>query len=260
VFTSLECPSNRINTENAYFCAVLVDLDAYERLGDLDRRFERSAKDERRQQDRQRLREVLRCDVAPLTYEHYRAGVECPGCGRPYVDAEPFEFKRTMNLSDAERTRYDAEQHRFDVLHAGCGSHRHGVSGSLTMHCGKCCPAPPMSPAQLARIGALLTPSPPHELMVWRLRLYCGHTIERSAHRSHTTVQSAFGGSVKCTECGCEAATLIDARAIGQAAEPPHPELAPAVRKPPRAALERRIKQLEAEIARLEAAELANNQ
>jgi hypothetical protein len=96
--------------------------------------------------------------------------------------------------------------------------------------------------------------------MVWRLRLYCGHTIERSAHRSHTTVQSAFGGSVKCTECGCEAATLIDARAIGLAAEPPHPELAPAVRKPPRAALERRIKQLEAEIARLKAAELANNQ
>jgi hypothetical protein len=61
VLTSLECPSNRIDTENAYFCAVLVDLDAYERLGDLDKRFERSAKDVRRQQDRQRLRPRSLC-------------------------------------------------------------------------------------------------------------------------------------------------------------------------------------------------------
>lgn len=40
------------------------------------------------------------------------------------------------------------------------------------------------------------------ELMVWRLRLYCGHTIERTAHRTHLTVHAAFSGSVRCTECG----------------------------------------------------------
>jgi hypothetical protein len=57
----------------------------------------------RRQDDRQRLRDSMRCDVAPLTFEQYRAGAPCPGCGLPYVDSVPFDFKGTINLSDAER-------------------------------------------------------------------------------------------------------------------------------------------------------------
>lgn len=232
-----------------------IDLDAYERIADLDKPFEVSAKDARRQEDRQRLRDSMRCDVAPLTFEQYHAGAPCPGCGRPYVDDEPFEFKWTMNLSDTERMRYDAEESRFKALHASCRSHSHSVSGSLTRHCGKCCPMPPMSPSRLDQVRALLTPTAPtapHELMVWRLRLYCGHTVERAAHRSHKTVHSAFCGSVRCSECGCDPATVIDARAAGLAAEPIQPEPVPAPRKPTRAALERRIKELEAEVARLQ--------
>jgi hypothetical protein len=109
-----------------------------------------------------------------------------------------------------------------------------------------------MSPAQLERVGATLaTPTPACELMVWRLRLYCGHTVERQAHRSHKTVHSAFTGAVKCTECGRDPSTVIDARAIGLAAPSPHASAVPAVRKPTRAALERRIEELEAEVARL---------
>jgi hypothetical protein len=111
---------------------------------------------------------------------------------------------------------------------------------------------PPMSPAQWERIDAVLgTPKPAHELMVWRLRLYCGHTVEHRAHRSHRTIHSAFTGAIKCTECGHDPSTVIDARAIGLAAPSPHAPAVPAVRKPTRAALERRIEQLEAEVARL---------
>ncbi|WP_264079301.1 hypothetical protein [Mycobacterium szulgai] len=168
------------------------------------------------------------------------------------MDNEPFDFKGTMNFSDAERVRYEAEQSRFKAAHASCRSHRHSIAGSLTMHCGRCCPPPPMSPSQLDRIHALLTPTPPHELMVWRLRLYCGHTIERTAHRSHLTVHSAFSGSVRCTECDCDPATVIDARAVGLVAEPTRLESVSAVRKPTRGALERRIQELEAEVARLQ--------
>lgn len=87
---------------------------------------------------------------------------------------------------------------------------------------------PALVTANRARYVALVASN-----IVGRLRLYCGHTLERSAHRSHKTVRSAFGGPVKCAECGCEPATSIDARAIGLAAEPTHPEPAPAVRKPP---------------------------
>jgi hypothetical protein len=231
---------------------VSIDLDAYERLGDLAKPFEVSAKDTRRQQDRQRLRDSMRCDVAPLTFEQYRAGTPCPGCGLPYVDAEPFDFKGTLNLSDAQRVRYDAEESRFTAVHASCRSHRHSVSGSLTTHCGKCCPMPPLSPYQLERIRSLMTPTAPYELTVWRLRLYCGHTVERTAHRSHRIVQSAFSGSVRCVECGCDPATVVDARAVELAAVPTHLEPVPAVRKPTRTALERRIEELEAEIERLQ--------
>jgi hypothetical protein len=168
------------------------------------------------------------------------------------VDVEPFEPKGTMNFSDAERVRYDAEEARFKAAHGSCGSIRHSVAGSLTKHCGKCCPAPPMSPSQVERIATLMRPpTPPQELTIWRLRLYSGHTVERHAHYNHKTVQAAFCGAVRCAECGCDPATVIDARAIGRAAESAHPQSVSAVRKPTRAALERRIDALEAEIARL---------
>lgn len=233
-----------------------ADLDVYERLGDLDAPFIVTTKDERRQRDRQRLRDSMHCEVASLTYEQYRAGQPCPGCGRPYVDAEPFESKGTMNFSDAERARYDAEEDLFKKAHPSCGSHRHSVSGSLTTHCGKCCPPPPLSPAQLDQLSTLLrAPTPDHELMMWRLRLYCGHTVERRAHASHKTVHAAFTGSTECAECGCEPAIIIDARAIGLVASPPGMVTSPtagAVRKPTRAALERRITELETEVARLQ--------
>lgn len=233
-----------------------ADLDAYERFGNLDAPFAVSTKDERRQRDRQRLRDSMHCEVVPLTYEQYRAGQPCPGCGRPYVDAEPFEPKGTMFFSDAERARYDAEEARFKEVHPSCGSHRHGVSGSLTKHCGKCCPPPPLSTAQLDRLATLLrTPIPDHELMVWRLRLYCGHTVERRAHASHKTVHAAFTGSTKCAECGCDPAIIIDARALGRVAPPTGTETRPtttALRKPTRAALEKRIAVLEAEVAQLQ--------
>jgi hypothetical protein len=240
--------------QTSYCSLVSFDLDAYERLGDFDRPFELSVKDERRQQDRQRLRDSMRCDVESLAFEQYSAGVPCPGCGRPYVDAEPFDFKGTLNLSDDDRLRYNAEESRFKAAHTSCRSHRHGVSGSLTMHCGKCCPPPPMSPAQRERIASLLsTPTAAHDLVIWWLRLYCGHTVERTAHRSHTRVHSVFGRAVRCVECGCDPATVVDARVIGPAAEPPPAGPAPVARKPTRAALERRIDELEAEVARLRA-------
>jgi hypothetical protein len=94
-----------------------------------------------------------------------------------------------INLSDAERVRYDADESWFNAVHASCRSHRHSVSGSLTKHCGKCFPMPPMSPSQLERIRAAMTPTP-------LLR----HTVERTAHRSHSTAQSALSGSVRCIE------------------------------------------------------------
>ncbi len=64
--------------------------------------------------------------------------------------------KGLIHLSEEERAQYDSEEQRLKVRHADCNAHRWTVGGSLTTHCGKCCPPPPMSPEQTARIATLL--------------------------------------------------------------------------------------------------------
>lgn len=127
-----------------------------------------------------------------------------------------------MRFTEEERARYEAEHALFKQHHADCNAMRHSVSGSLTTHCGKCCPPPPMSPSQRETIARLLgRPTPPNELMRWKLRLYCGHVIERTAHYTHKTLHAAFAGSTSCPECGLDPATIIDGEAVGLEEEPP---------------------------------------
>lgn len=64
--------------------------------------------------------------------------------------------KGLIYLSEEERAQYDLEEQLFKERHADCQAHRWTVEGSLTTHCGKCCPPPPMSPEQTARIATLL--------------------------------------------------------------------------------------------------------
>ena len=82
--------------------------------------------------------------------------------------------------------------------------------------------APPLSEETLRQVAATMSrPTPKHELMEWRLRLFCGHVVKRSAHASHTIVHGAFTGSTRCPECGLDPATIVAAEAIGLAEERP---------------------------------------
>lgn len=95
--------------------------------------------------------------------------------------------------------------------------------------------------------------TPPHQLMRWRLRLYCGHVSERMAHIESRTVHAAFMGGVACPECGLDPATIVAARALGPASqlrEAPAPT--PRTRQN-RASLERKLARARAEVSRLEA-------
>ncbi|GAA0358184.1 hypothetical protein GCM10010151_54840 [Actinoallomurus spadix] len=239
----------------------MIDLTEYERRGDFDAPFELTKKHERVQKESECIREAVRCDVAPLTWEAYVAGEPCPGCGLPYRDEEPWDSKGTMYFTEEERVRYDAEEARLKEAHGDCHAMRHSVSGSLTMHCGKCCPSPPLSPRQIEDLGRILgAPKQPHELMRWRLRLYCGHVVEKRSHYTHKTLHSAFTGSTSCPECGLDPATIVDGEAIGLVEEPPgvakrvpaeSPHRPAGTRKPTRAELEAKVRELEAEIERL---------
>lgn len=237
----------------------MVQITDYERRGDLDAPFELSKKDERAQKEREHIREAVRRDVPILTWEEYVAGAPCSGCGRPYRDEEPWDFRGTMRLTEEERVRYEAEQDRFKQGHGECRAMRHSVSRSLTTHCGKCCPPPPLSPTQLKEIGRIFaSPTPPRDLMRWRLRLYCGHVVEQTAQRTHLTIHAAFTSSTRCIECGLDPATIVAGEAIGLEEEPPRPgrEDAPAAassrsRKATKAELESRVREFEAEVRRL---------
>lgn len=244
----------------------MAELIDYERRGDLNAPFLLTKKHERAQKEAVILREAVRCELPQLTWAAYVAGEPCHGCGLPYRDDEPWEFKGTMHFTEEDRARYDAEEARFKRAHGDCHASRHSVSGSLTMHCSKCCPMPPLSPAtreDITRIVGRLTQ--PHELMMWRLRLYCGHVVEKRTHFTHKTVQTAFMGSTSCDQCGLDPATIVDGEAIGLLEEPPGPtkpaRAAPArqstgAQKPTRAELETKVRELEVEIERLAAPSL----
>jgi hypothetical protein len=59
--------------------------------------------------------------------------------------------------------------------------------------------------------------------MRWRLRLFCGHVVERHAHHTHTTVHAAFMGATACPECELDPATIVAADTLGRIAQPNEP-------------------------------------
>ncbi|MFJ8933563.1 hypothetical protein ACIRLA_44075 [Streptomyces sp. NPDC102364] len=94
-----------------------------------------------------------------------------------------------------------------------------------------------------------------HEIMRWRVRLYCGHIIETQAHCSYADPISAGAYTKPCPECGEERSTVVAYEPIGLLAGPPEPEPARPLppKRPTRAELERRVEALEKENERLRA-------
>jgi hypothetical protein len=116
---------------------------------------------------------------------------------------------------------------------------------------------PPLTDEQIVKVRLILSePTHPTTLMRWRLRLYCGHITERTAHASYLTSQQAFGLGTDCPQCPQEQA-IIAAEPLGLASDtqppaqraPEQPSARP--KRPTRAQLEDRIAQLEAENAAL---------
>lgn len=91
--------------------------------------------------------------------------------------------------------------------------------------------------------------TPPHEIMRWRVRLYCGRIATTSCH-SENGRPPRF---MTCPECGKSPSTIVAFEPIGLAGEPSFaPPVKPTVpSKPSRAELEQRIALLEEENGRL---------
>ena len=150
-----------------------------------------------------------------LTYDEMKAGLPCPGCQLPLIDAEPWDFRGTMHMTPEQRARYESEQTRFGEAHPDCGISRWTISGSLTAHCFACCPPAPHAPSMLAALTRTTTPT--HltgDQMRWRLRLHCGHEVVKTAHRSWKTIDSIFR-TQQCPACGADPVAVVDAETLG---------------------------------------------
>lgn len=91
---------------------------------------------------------LARCRSMPyqlLTYDQVRAGLPCPGCGRPWVGPQ-----------DA----IDDDDELWRAQHGACHAGRNGYTDA-PLHCLRCCGTPPPSPEQLAIVRDSPSRSPP---------------------------------------------------------------------------------------------------
>ncbi|KPM56419.1 hypothetical protein ACG83_00145 [Frankia sp. R43] len=91
--------------------------------------------------------------------------------------------------------------------------------------------------------------TPDHELMRWRIRLYCGHIVETRRHAETARPTMHGSSSMKCPDCSRDPSTIVAYEPLGFADQRPVPP--PAPKRPTRAQLERRLAELEAEVSEL---------
>lgn len=75
----------------------------------------------------------------------------------------------------------------FRERHGDWRSHRWGLSGHRAIHCGYCCPPPPLSDRQIEQIAQILSSARVRkkDLDAWDLMLTCGHVVRRTQHCEH---------------------------------------------------------------------------
>lgn len=114
------------------------------------------------------------------------------------------------------------------------------------------------SPARRSRTSLMQSfKKADHEFMRWRVRLYCGHIMEMEAHYTYADPLSAGSNGRRCSESGGDRQTIVAFEPMGLCGEPPEKAgplpTPPPPKKPSRADLEQRVKNLAKENERLRA-------
>lgn len=201
-------------------------LDQYQAVGDPDEVATASKKDQRRQAEAERISNAAR-------RMHFHELTEGESAG---------SFMSHTHDDDEVGHQHDGRQ-AFPAR--ADGGYWEETGPSLGTQ-----PPAPVA-ANVARAAGQIASwprTPDHMLMRWRLRLFCGHMVERTAHRDHTTVERAFTLS-RCGECGLDPASIVAARPLGLVSEPPPPPK-PTVQRREKAELH--LERARREVARLE--------
>ena len=206
-------------------------MDGYEARGDPDAPFVANKRDARAQEQAVAIR-----DAARRSHFHQFTSGESAG-------------SYSSHTHDADEPGHE---------HPGRQAFPGRADGGYVEESGPCLGTepPPAVAATIARVLEMMSrwpEKPAHELVRWRLRLYCGHAVERTSHMEHRTVHAAFLGGLACPECGLDPATIVAARALGRAAPPPRAPARAAWSRDRRAAIESKLARARAEVKRLEA-------
>jgi hypothetical protein len=94
-------------------------------------------------------------DDQRLTYEDVVAGEPCRGCGRPLHGGPELDVA-VMHRTPEQQTAIETEESAFRSLHPDCKAMRWSIHGGGVLHCGRCCPPPPLDPATIERVAPLL--------------------------------------------------------------------------------------------------------
>jgi hypothetical protein len=108
-----------------------------------------------------------------------------------------------MHMTPEQREEYDREEARYLERHGECHSHRWSMQGSRTLHCGYCCPPPPLSHKQIEQISRIFSSAKSdvrkRDLDDWDLTLTCDHVVRVTQHRDHDYYSFRV---VDCPTCG----------------------------------------------------------
>jgi hypothetical protein len=153
-----------------------------------------------------------------MTRAKIEAGEPCRGCGQPLLDGLG-DRGPLSNLTPDQRAACDRAEELYRERHRDCRSHRWSLGGHRALHCGYCCPMPPL-PAEQARRAAQVLSSVrtrPEGLDAWDLMLTCGHTVRRAQHRDHGDRHS--WQVTECAQCG-QRRGVVSAQRTGPARRP----------------------------------------
>jgi hypothetical protein len=136
-----------------------------------------------------------------MTRAEIEAGEPCRRCGQPLLDGLG-DSGPLNNLTPDQRAEYDRAEELYRERHRDCRSHRWSLGGHRALHCGYCCPMPPLSVEQAVRVAQILSsvPTRPEDLDDWDLVLTCGHTVRRTRHRDHG--ERHYWRVTECAACG----------------------------------------------------------
>ena len=232
--------------------AVLTDARALKRAR---ARAEQAERDARCMRDQRRR---WQAEGTYLTRAEFEAGVPCRGCGEPWLDGLG-GWPALLDMTPEQRADHDREEARYLARHGECRAHRESVAGNRTLHCGYCCPPPPLGAEQVEAIRRLLggrsAQPDPASLMVWEVTHTCGHAVRRRQHRDHR--EWNLYSTDECQECGGEIRGVISAVRIGplteveRGEEPAAGRVPTRPKQPSKAALRRRLREVEAQVKAL---------